>query len=97
MQFNESVAEALTEIVDELRATVARQELRLGEIEQGTLGQIEAVRNELRERIQHLLDEQRVCLRQISLRMGEEAALADRARRATDLRAEELAKKIAQP
>lgn len=97
MQCNESVAEALTEIVDELRATVARQELRLGEIEQGTLGQIEAVRNELRERIQHLLDEQRVCLRQISLRMGEEAALADRARRATDLRAEELAKKIAQP
>jgi hypothetical protein len=55
---------------------------------QGDLG------SELRERIQHLLDEQRVCLRQLSLKTSEEAVLADRARRATELRLEELARRI---
>lgn len=55
---------------------------------QGDLG------NELRERIQHLLDEQRVCLRQLSLKTSEEAVLAERARRATELRLEELARRI---
>jgi predicted nucleic acid-binding Zn-ribbon protein len=55
---------------------------------QGDLG------SELRERIQHLLDEQRVCIRQLSLKTSEEAVLADRARRATELRLEELARRI---
>jgi chromosome segregation ATPase len=55
---------------------------------QGDLG------SELRERIQHLLDEQRVCLRQLSLKTSEEAVLAERARRATDLRLEELARRL---
>lgn len=50
--------------------------------------------SELRERIQYLLDEQRVCLRQLSLKTSEEAVLADRARRATELRLEELARRI---
>ena len=49
---------------------------------------------ELRERIQHLLDEQRVCIRQLSLKTSEEAVLAERARRATELRLEELARRI---
>jgi chromosome segregation ATPase len=49
---------------------------------------------ELRERIQHLLDEQRVCIRQLSLKTSEEAVLADRARRATELRLEELAQRL---
>lgn len=49
---------------------------------------------ELRERIQHLLDEQRVCFRQLSLKTSEEAVLADRARRATELRLEELAQRL---
>jgi chromosome segregation ATPase len=55
---------------------------------QGDLGR------ELRERIQHLLDEQRVCLRQLSLKTSEEAVLAERARRATELRLEEFARRI---
>lgn len=50
--------------------------------------------NELRERIQQLLDEHRVSLRQISLKTSEEAVLADRARRATELRLDELARRI---
>jgi chromosome segregation ATPase len=55
---------------------------------QGDLG------SELRERIQHLLDEQRVCLRQLSLKTSEEAVLAERARRATELRLEEFARRL---
>jgi len=55
---------------------------------QGELG------SELRERIQHLLDEQRVCLRQVALKTSEEAVLAERTRRATELRLEELARRL---
>jgi uncharacterized protein YoxC len=50
--------------------------------------------NELRERIQQLLDEHRVSLRQISLKTSEEAVLADRARRATEFRLDELARRV---
>jgi hypothetical protein len=52
---------------------------------------------ELGERIQHLLDEQRVCIRQLSLQASEEAVLADRARRATELKLEELARRVPPP
>ena len=50
--------------------------------------------NEFRERIQHLLDEQRVSIRQLALKASEDAILADRARRATELKLEELAKRL---
>jgi hypothetical protein len=53
--------------------------------------------NELRERIQQVLDEQRVSLRQISLKTSEEAVLADRARRGTELRLDELSRRVPQP
>jgi len=52
---------------------------------------------ETRERIQHLLDEQRVCIRQLALKNSEEAVLADRARRATELRLEELGQRLGKP
>lgn len=55
---------------------------------QGDLG------SELREGIQYLLDEQRVCVRQLSLKTSEEAVLAERARRATELRLEEFARRL---
>jgi predicted nucleic acid-binding Zn-ribbon protein len=55
------------------------------------------IRRELSERIQHLLDEQRVCVRQLSLQASEEAVLADRARRATELKLEELARRVPPP
>ena len=58
---------------------------------QGDLG------NELRERIQHVLDEQRVAIRQVSLKASEDAILSDRARRATELKLEELAKRVPPP
>jgi vacuolar-type H+-ATPase subunit I/STV1 len=53
--------------------------------------------NELRERIQHVLDEQRVAIRQVSLKASEDAILSDRARRATELKLEELAKRVPPP
>ena len=49
------------------------------------------------ERIQHLLDEQRVSIRQLSLQASEEAVLADRARRAMELKLEELARRVPPP
>jgi methyl-accepting chemotaxis protein len=58
---------------------------------QGDLG------NELRERIQQVLDEQRVAIRQVSLKASEDAILSDRARRATELKLEELAKRVPPP
>jgi DNA repair ATPase RecN len=56
-----------------------------------------ALETALAERIQNLLDEQRVCIRQLSLQASEEAVLADRARRATELKLDELARRIAPP
>jgi chromosome segregation ATPase len=53
-----------------------------------------ALRDELRERLQQLLDEQRVCIRQLSLRTSEDAVLADRARRALELRLEEIESRL---
>jgi hypothetical protein len=53
--------------------------------------------NELRERIQHVLDEQRVAIRQLSLKVSEDAILSDRARRAAELKMEELTQRIPPP
>ena len=50
--------------------------------------------NEFRERLQNLLDEQRVSIRQLALKASEDAVLSDRARRATELKLEELAKRL---
>ena len=64
--------------------------------EQLAVGQ-DDLRRELQERVQHLLDEQRVCIRQLSLQASEEAVLADRARRAAELKLEELARRVPPP
>jgi hypothetical protein len=65
---------------------------------EGELAQAQGdLRRELQERIQHLLDEQRVCIRQLSLQASEDAVLADRARRATELKLEELARRVPPP
>jgi hypothetical protein len=53
--------------------------------------------NEFRERVQHVLDEQRVAIRQLSLKASEDAILSDRARRAAELKLEELAKRVPPP
>lgn len=81
------------EIRDRLATTVEQLAQSSQEQRQLVAGQGDLA-NELRERIQHLLDEQRVSLRQISLKTSEEAVLADRARRATELRLDELARRV---
>ncbi|HVF49922.1 MAG TPA: hypothetical protein VNA19_07540 [Pyrinomonadaceae bacterium] len=53
---------------------------------------LEAVRQEERERIEYLTDEQRVAFKQLSLEATETAVAADRARRALELRLDELEK-----
>lgn len=80
----------------------ARQQLEQQVREQGAkieqlVGAQSDFANELRERIQHILDEQRVAIRQVSLKASEDAILSDRARRATELKLEELAKRLPPP
>ena len=53
--------------------------------------------DEVRERIQRVLDEQRVAIRQLSLKASEDAVLSDRARRATELKLEDLVKRLPPP
>jgi uncharacterized protein YicC (UPF0701 family) len=78
-QIWEQLAQSGQEQVENIKQLVARQR---------------DLTNELRERIQQVLDEQRVSLRQISLKTSEEAVLADRARRATELRLDEFARRV---
>lgn len=54
----------------------------------------EALRNELRDRAAGLLEEQRVCFRQLSLEASELAVTQDRARRAVEARLEKLEKTV---
>jgi len=108
-EINEQVTELLSATnqlqkeCERLEAQAERIETKMEHLREGTVSQIEALReshvgalrNEMAERVQHLLDEQRVCFRQISLRTTEEAVLADRARRAAELRLDELAQEVA--
>jgi hypothetical protein len=55
---------------------------------------VERLQNELRERLQHIVDEQRVALRQLALQSSEEAVLADRARRGTEARLDSLEERV---
>jgi hypothetical protein len=73
-----------------LSATVRQLEER--SIAAGT--ELKQLRQEQEEKVQHLLDEQRVCLRQLALKTSEDAVLAERARRAMELRLEEFARRI---
>jgi hypothetical protein len=76
------------------RERSATAETQLTQLRQEQCERLDQLGSELRERIQHLLDEQRVCFRQLSLKTSEESVLADRARRATELRLEELTRRI---
>jgi hypothetical protein len=51
------------------------------------------LQNEMRERIEHLLEEQRICFKQFSLEASESAAALERARRQMEARLEALEKK----
>lgn len=78
----------------EMRTTWEEKLRLLAQASETSRSDLEALRAEQGERIQHLLDEQRVCIRQISLKASEEAVLSDRARRAVELRLEELARRL---
>ncbi len=77
---------------------VRREQVEQAERDHAKVEEIAAVQKnlaeEFRERIQHLLDEQRVTIRQLALKASEDAVLSDRARRATELKLEELAKRL---
>lgn len=91
-------AAALETELAQARQTLAAEQQRLSnEMHERIEHVLESLSNEMRERIQHVLDEQRVCIRQLSLQASEAAVLADRARRATELKLEELERRIAPP
>ena len=86
-----------------LRAQIdAEAEARRGDLEQHQTQrvQLEAriaeLISELRERDEHLRDEQRVCFKQLALETSEAAVLEDRARRKTEALLEELQRRIEQ-
>jgi hypothetical protein len=82
-----------------LRAEIAAQRHTI-ELTSAQKAQTEArlteLVKELRERDEHLRDEQRVCLRQLSLETTEAAVLEDRARRKAETLLEELRGRIEQ-
>jgi hypothetical protein len=55
---------------------------------------VERLRDEARERVEHLLEEQRVCYRQLSLEASESAVLFDRARRDMEARLARIEKAV---
>jgi hypothetical protein len=86
--------EAMSNRAAELQEQIEKMRLEeAAKVEQLDAGQKDLA-NEFRERIQHLLDEQRVSIRQLALKASEDAVLSDRARRATELKLEELAKRL---
>lgn len=69
-----------------------RQESDLSNSRNAT--QLNALLKELRERDEHLRDEQRVCFKQVTLEMSEAATLEDRSRRKTDTLLAELQRRL---
>lgn len=83
-----------------LRAEIAQAIEALHRVHDAQKAQLEArlteLVKELRERDEHLRDEQRVCLKQISLETTEAAVLEDRARRKSEVLLEELKRRVEQ-
>lgn len=82
-QFNAQRAELETQRSAQVAARRTEMDARLA-----------ALAREMRDHVQHLQDEQRVCFKQLSLEATEAAVLADRARRQTDKLLEELRARI---
>ncbi len=75
------------------QSEVERQKLR-DELTAHSEAQQGGLLQEIRERDERLLDEQRVCFKQLSLETGEAAVLEDRARRKVDAALDELKQRI---
>lgn len=98
----------LASLQDELDASLASKanlESRLAELESRPApaqsrsdellaGEIAAIRIEHQKGIELLLNEQRVCFKQLALEIGETGVIADRAKRNIQLRLEELARRV---
>jgi hypothetical protein len=97
--------EALGRLRSEFEARVAREESRAGELrarlasaesrfEAELAGLRQSLSEEARGRAEGVLEEQRVCFRQLSLEASELAVTQDRARRAVEARLEALEKAV---
>ncbi len=93
-QERDEIRDRLATIVQQMAQSGREQSENISQLVSQLVAGQGTLANELRERIQQVLDEQRVSLRQISLKTSEEAILADRARRATELRLDELARRV---
>lgn len=93
-QLRQAFAAGLERLAESQRASTAALREELGE---GQLSEIRAraaeLHAEMRERIDGLLEEQRVCFKQLSLETGEAAVTHDRARRQLEARLEALEKR----
>lgn len=95
IQFETELAALRAEIPAQRHATEALHRVLDAQKAQATARLTELVK-ELRERDEHLRDEQRVCLKQLSLETTEAAVLEDRARRKGEVFLEELKRRIDQ-
>jgi hypothetical protein len=75
----------------ELESRLALIESRFDEILAETVGEI---RSEHQKRLELLLNEQRVCFKQLALEISEAGVIADRAKRSMQLKLEELAGRV---
>ncbi|HEX8284699.1 MAG TPA: hypothetical protein VF588_15145 [Pyrinomonadaceae bacterium] len=102
-QLRQAFAAGLERLADAQRASASemRTELRaeLGDAQRAESAEINAraeeLHAELQRRVDGLLDEQRVCFKQLSLEAGEAAVMHDRARRQLEARLEALETKAA--
>jgi hypothetical protein len=84
------INELRTQSQAQSQAQTRANELRNNHVD----AQLAALVAELRERVEHLQDEQRVCYQQLALETTEAAVLEDRARRKTEVLLEELQRRV---
>ncbi len=94
----EQLSASVVQLRDELRAheeNLSGTQGALAESLRGEQGaRLAEFENEVRERMNALLEEQRVCFRQLSLEAGETAVTHDRARRSLESRLEAMEKAV---
>jgi hypothetical protein len=93
-QLRQAFAAGLERLAESQRAAAAALRAELGDAQRAQLdaraGELHA---EMRQRVDGLLEEQRVCFKQLSLEASEAAVMHDRARRQMEARLEALEKK----
>lgn len=82
--------------IETTRAEIKATQTEINVVRAELKAETEGLRYEQRERVESVTEEQRVCFKQLSLEASETAILCDRARRRTDARLEELARRLEQ-